>query len=805
LSGIYCIDENGKYNEATSFFEYQNEKIINIKTSLNYEIGVTLNHPLTILNNDGVFEWKEASRLKIGDTLVLGKGKPSFDFVEINKNDLGLKWNTELAWILGVFIAEGSYRRNIIEIANYNNSLKDRVRKFAKSIGVSYINRPERITLNSKKFVNFLKENGFKTGAHNKCIPEMAFNSGEYIIELLKGMWLGDGNLGKHKTKNTNEASYSTVSKILAQQVHLLLLTLGIPASIYNYPNVGTSGSYTVSIKGKFVQKLQEILELPSWKITRDLIQNHFNSPNSLRIPNIDNLVKKVYTKTWKGTNWYPYIGKSRFSQNSLDLFIKDAKSNNVNKEYIQKLEAINNKNIFYVDIVKISDGIATVYDVEVPKKHYFIANGFISHNSQSQSELVGSVNFAKLEDHGIESHPLAYNFDGELNVANRGLMEFIEMLKVDPKFRHILLTLAQEKRIKVERFPLIYADLVPIAHTNENEYNKFVANKTEEALHDRLWVVKFPYNLGLDNEVKIYEKLICQTPGFKDIHIAPHTLLVAGMFAVLSRLEEPKDKGITLLQKMQLYNNEDVDGFTKQNVKELQKESEREGLDGISPRYVINRLSACFARHGVTTVTPISALRSIEEGLTTNAKLNKEDVVKLKNLIAICVEEYSKIACNEVQKAFFVNFEHEISTLLSNYIDNVGAYLDDNKVENEWGDLVDPDESLMRGIEEKVEVTNTGKDSFREEVYRKMIRSKSETGNYDYQSHPKLKEALQKQLFDERKPVIKLTVSVRNPDEEALKKINDVIKILVDQYGYNVESANELLRYVSHIMSKNK
>jgi serine protein kinase len=424
---------------------------------------------------------------------------------------------------------------------------------------------------------------------------------------------------------------------------------------------------------------------------------------------------------------------------------------------------------------------------------------------SQSQSELVGSVNFAKLEEYGVESHPLAYNFDGELNVANRGLMEFIEMLKVDPKFRHILLTLAQEKRIKVERFPLIYADLVPVAHTNECEYNKFVANKTEEALHDRLWVVKFPYNLRLDDEVRIYEKLICQTPGFRGIHIAPHTLKVAAMFAILSRLEEPKDKGITILQKMHLYNGEDVDGFTPQNSKELQSEAGREGLDGISPRYVVNRLAACFARHDVTTVTPISAIRSIEEGLPTNAKLTKDDVSRLKNMLAVCVEEYSKIACGEVQKAFFVHFEHEIANLLSNYIDNVGAYLDDNKIENEWGDMVEADEDLMRSIEEKVEVTNTGKDSFREEVYRKMMRSKSETGKYDYQSHPKLKEALEKQLFDERKDVIKLTVSSRNPDPEALKKLNEVVQVLVDNYGYNGESANELLRYVSNIMSKNR
>ena len=422
---------------------------------------------------------------------------------------------------------------------------------------------------------------------------------------------------------------------------------------------------------------------------------------------------------------------------------------------------------------------------------------------SQSQSELVGSVNFAKLEQYGVESHPLAYNFDGELNVANRGLMEFIELLKVDPKFRHILLTLTQEKRIKVERFPLIYADLVPIAHTNETEFVKFKAAKTEEALHDRTWLVKFPYNLKLDDEVRIYEKLICNTPGFKHIHMAPHTLRIAAMFAILSRLSDPKDKSVTLLQKMQLYNGEDVDGFSKENVPELQRESEREGLDGISPRYIINRLSACFAKHGVSAVTPISALRGIKDGLTTNAKLDKDEIARLENLISDCIVEYNKIAVNEVQKAFFVNFEHEINNLLENYLDNVGAYLDDTKTKNEWGDLVEPNENLMRSVEEKVEITNTGKDSFREEIHRKMMKSKVELGRYDYQSHPKLKDALQKQLFDERADVIRLTVSSRNPDPESIRKLNAVIDALIEHYGYNAESANELLRYVNNIMSK--
>jgi len=423
---------------------------------------------------------------------------------------------------------------------------------------------------------------------------------------------------------------------------------------------------------------------------------------------------------------------------------------------------------------------------------------------SQNQSELTGSVNFAKLAELGSESHPLAFDFNGELNKANRGMMEFIELLKVDRKFRHILLTLAQEKRIKAQNFPLIFADLVVISHTNETEYLKFLGQKEEEALHDRLWVIKFPYNLKLDDEIKIYEKLISKAHGFKDIHIAPHTLRLAAMFAVLSRLEEPKDASFTTLTKMRLYNGEKLDGTGKDDERKLRESAEREGMDGISPRYIVNRISACLTKCGKNYITPLDIVRSIKEGFATNAKLTKDDISRFEDIITTVMEEYNKIATNEIQKAFFLNFEHEIKDLLNNYLDNVGAYLDKEKVKNDWGEMEEPNHRLMRSVEEKIGVTDGGKDSFREEVYRKMVKSKSETGSYDYQSHPRLKEALQKQLFEERSDIIRLTVSVRNPDPEALKRLNEVVKTLSEQCGYTPESANDLLRYVSSILSKN-
>lgn len=421
---------------------------------------------------------------------------------------------------------------------------------------------------------------------------------------------------------------------------------------------------------------------------------------------------------------------------------------------------------------------------------------------TQSQSELVGSVNFAKLEEYGVESHPMAYIFDGELNVANRGFCEFIELLKVDPKFRYILLTLAQEKRIKAERFPLIYADLVPFAHSNEVEYNKFLSQDAEEALHDRLWVIKSPYNLSVNDEIKIYEKLVASVPEFKNVHIAPHTFEMAAMFAILSRLNEPKDKKITLVQKTHLFDDKQLDGISNEEANTMMEENDRDGMVGVSPRYIINRLSACFTKDDKDYINPIDAIRSIVEGFETNAKLSAEDIDHFEQLISECVNEYDKIVLNEVQKAFFINFEAEIQTLLKNYLENAESYLEDGKVKNEFGDYDEPDERLMRNIEEKIGVTETGKKTFRGEVVRKMLRS-SVNGIYDYASHPKLKEGLEKQLFDERKDTIRLTVSTRNPDEDELRRKNEVLNTLVEKYGYTVGSANSLLRYADTIMKR--
>jgi len=428
---------------------------------------------------------------------------------------------------------------------------------------------------------------------------------------------------------------------------------------------------------------------------------------------------------------------------------------------------------------------------------------------SQDQSELIGSVDLSKIGQYGVESDPRAYRFDGELNIANRGVMEFIEILKADPKFLYILLTATQERNIKTPRFPLLSCDEVILSHTNESEYKKFVGQPENEALIDRMIVCRVRYNLKVNEEVRIYQKLLSHGDT-GEIHIAPHTLKVASMFSILSRLEEPKDQNINKVKKMKLYNEEDVEGLTKQDVSRLKKETPLEGMDGISPRYITNRLVATAIKKADTGtkryITPIDVLKALKEGMDTTSKFAGEEKARYEELFGLVKTEFDHIARTEVQKAFFVSFESEAQSLLNNYIDNVEAYLNETKLKDPLTDQdIEPDEKLMRSIEGKIGVSDESKSSFRNEVIRKVGSALRRNQKFRYEDHARLREAIEKQLFEERRDVIKMTITARTKDPDELKRINQVVQTLCDRHGYIPESANDLLRYVSSMMAREK
>jgi len=429
---------------------------------------------------------------------------------------------------------------------------------------------------------------------------------------------------------------------------------------------------------------------------------------------------------------------------------------------------------------------------------------------SQDISELIGSVDLSKIGEYGTESDPRAYRFDGELNISSRGLMEFIEILKVDIKFLYVLLTATQEKNIKTPRFPLLYCDEVILTHTNEAEYKKFVGQPENEALIDRMIVCRVKYNLRVDEEIRIYEKLLSHGDT-KDIHIAPHTMRVAAMFAILSRLEDPKDRNLDKLKKMKLYNGEDVEGVAKADIPRLKKEALMEGMDGVSPRYVINRLVTTAIRGADDStqrryITPIDVLRALKDGLETTSKFKPEERSRYEELLHMAKQEFDHIARNEVQKAFFVSFEDEAQALINNYIDNVEAYLDGSNLNDPLTyEEVEPDEKLMRSIEGKIGIHEEAKESFRQEIMRKVASATRRGDKFRYENHTRLREAIEKQMFEERRDTIKMTITSRTKEPEELKRINQVVKTLCEKHGYIEESANELLKYVSSMMAREK
>ncbi len=422
---------------------------------------------------------------------------------------------------------------------------------------------------------------------------------------------------------------------------------------------------------------------------------------------------------------------------------------------------------------------------------------------SQDISELVGGIDLSTIGEVGVESDPRAYRFDGELNISNRGIMEFVEMLKTDEKFLYVLLTLSQEQNIKTGRFSMIYADEVVVSHTNEHEYQAFIGNKKSEALQDRIILVKVPYNLRVSDEVKIYEKLLKQS-ALKDVHIAPNTLRIASIFAILTRLEASKKAGMSLMKKLKLYDGEDMEDYKQKDVRELREETVREGMDGISPRYVINRLSNALVKQNVTCINPIDALRALRDGLDQHTSITREERERYLNFISEARKEYDEIAAKEVQRAFVYSYEENARTLLNNYLDNVEAYCNKTKLRDPITDEeMEPDEHLMRSIEEQIGVTENAKRSFREEILIRISSLARKGQSFDYTSHERLKEAIEKKLFADLRDVVKITTSARTPDKEQLRKINEVVDRLMSEHGYCHVCANEILRYTGSLLNR--
>lgn len=426
---------------------------------------------------------------------------------------------------------------------------------------------------------------------------------------------------------------------------------------------------------------------------------------------------------------------------------------------------------------------------------------------NQDSTELTGDINYRKIAVFGSDSDPRAFNFDGELNIANRGVCEFIELLKLDVAFLYDLLGATQEHLIKPKKFAQTHIDEMIIGHTNEPEYRRLQSNEMMEAFRDRTIKIDIPYNIRLDDEVRIYQKDF-GPQRVRHVHIAPHTLEVAAMWAVLSRLEEPKKAGLTLLQKLKLYNGKAIPGFTEESVKELREETTREGMTGISPRYVQDKISnALVGRQALEerAVNPFMILNELESGLSHHSLINDEDTKKrYRELLAMVKEEYEDIIKGEVQRAISAD-EDAIKRLCTNYIENVRAYTQKERVLNKYtGKYDEPDERLMRSIEEKIDIPDSRKEDFRQEIMNYIGALALDGKRFEYSTNARLYRALELKLFEDQRDTIKLKNLVSSVvDDETQKKIDVVKQRLIKQFGYNETSATDVLNYVASIFAR--
>jgi serine protein kinase len=424
---------------------------------------------------------------------------------------------------------------------------------------------------------------------------------------------------------------------------------------------------------------------------------------------------------------------------------------------------------------------------------------------NQDATELTGDINYRKIAEYGTESDPRAFNFDGEFNIANRGIIEFIEVLKLDVAFLYDLLGASQEHKIKPKKFAQTDIDEVILGHTNEPEYKKLQSNEFMEALRDRTVKIDVPYVTRLADEIKIYEKDY-NSRKVRGKRIAPHTLEVAAMWALLTRLEEPKNAGLTLMQKLKLYNGKTLAGFTEDNIKELREEAEREGMHGISPRYVQDKISNALVGYSESrSINPFMVLNELEAGLKHHSLITNDDLRKqYKHLLAVVKEEYEDIVKNEVQRAIAAD-EDALTRLCGNYIDNVKAYTQREKVKNKYtGAAEEPDERLMRSIEEKIDIPESRKDDFRREIMNYIGALALDGKRFDYKTNERLQKALELKLFQDQKDTIKLTSLVSSVvDKDTQEKIDIVKQRLIRNYGYDDDSATDVLNYVASIFAR--
>ncbi|SDJ48981.1 putative serine protein kinase, PrkA [Halovenus aranensis] len=427
---------------------------------------------------------------------------------------------------------------------------------------------------------------------------------------------------------------------------------------------------------------------------------------------------------------------------------------------------------------------------------------------NQDETELTGDVNYSKIAVYG-ESDPRAFDYSGAFCNSNRGIFSGEELLKLQREFLYDFLHATQEKTIKPKNNPRIDIDQVIVGRTNMPEYRDKKGDEKMEAFNDRTKRIDFPYVLSYEDEAHIYRKML-QNADLPDIGVEPHTLEMAGLFGVLTRIEEPDAGGIDLLQKAKAYNGE-IDETEDIDVKKLREEAAEkveigEGMDGVSPRFIGDEIAEAIMdsmHRSRSFLSPLTTFNHLEGNLENHGSISSDMFETYYRYLELVREEYKERAIEDVRHALAYDVD-EIQRQGEKYMDHVMAYIDDDTVEDEiTGREQEPDEQFLRSVEEKLNLPEDRKDDFRQEVANWVSRRAREGVSFEPQDNDRLRRALERKLWEDKKHNINFSALVTSGDMDDDER-NEWIDALIEQ-GYSEEGAKEVLEFAGAEVAKSE
>lgn len=419
--------------------------------------------------------------------------------------------------------------------------------------------------------------------------------------------------------------------------------------------------------------------------------------------------------------------------------------------------------------------------------------------NNQDISSLVGKIDIRKLETYS-QNDPDAYSYSGGLCLANRGILEFVEMFKAPIKVLHPLLTATQEQNYKgTEGFGAIPFDGLILAHSNEAEWQAFKNNRNNEAFLDRIYIVKVPYSLRVTDEIHIYEKLLTNS-SLAAAPCAPDTLRMMAQFAVLSRLKEPENS--SLFSKMRVYDGENLKD-TDLKAKSYQEYRDfagvDEGMTGLSTRFAFKILSKVFNfDHREIAANPVHLMYVLEQQVEQEQYPPEVEERYLRFLKEFLSPRYAEFIGKEIQTAYLESYSEYGQNIFDRYVTYADFWIQDQEFRDpNTGEMLD--RSALNDELEKIEkpagISNP-KD-FRNEVVNFVLRAraKNDGKNPAWTSYEKLRAVIEKRMFSNTEDLLPVISFNTKASADEQKKHQDFVDRMSDK-GYTEKQVRLLCEW---------